>query len=338
MAGGNRKSTMTRPVFPGRERLRDMIGAAEGIAVGASVFWIVVVSIFVLALGQPSQADARVNRVLFVIALFLPVAVGWLVMLAIRADRQRREEIAGLRNSIDGLRQAFAAQAQAGAMTHRASVEKKLDAIASSQRGTEALLTGLTGRRAIVPLVLSGDAAGYDEAEDQHRLALGAPSFPAPPPLSSADFIRAMNFPENENDKEGFNALRRVLKDRMAGRLIKASQDILTLLSQDGIYMDDLLPERAIPAEAWRRFAAGSRGKDVAALAALSDRASRALTAGRMRRDVVFRDAVHHFLRQFDRTFAEFATRATDRELADFAETRTARAFMLLGRVAGTFE
>lgn len=337
MAGGNRKNTMTRPVLPGRERLRDLLGASEGITLGLSVLWVVAVSIFVLALGQPAQADARVNRVLFVIALFLPVAVGWLMLLAVRAERQRRAEIAGLRNSIEGLRQAYAAQMQAGAMTHRAAVEKKLDAIASSQRGTEALLASLTGQRPIVPFDLSGDA-GEGVSDEQHRLALGAPSFPAPPPLSSADFIRAMNFPENENDKEGFNALRRVLKDRLAGRLIKASQDILTLLSQDGIYMDDLLPERAIPAEAWRRFAAGARGKDVAALAALSDRASRALTAARMRRDLVFRDAVHHFLRQFDRTFAEFARRATDRELADFAETRTARAFMLLGRVAGTFE
>ena len=46
----------------------------------------------------------------------------------------------------------------------------------------------------------------------------------------------------------------------------------------------------------------------------------------------------HHFLRTFDKTFAAFEPNATDEELADLAETRTARAFMLFGRVTGTFD
>jgi hypothetical protein len=36
--------------------------------------------------------------------------------------------------------------------------------------------------------------------------------------------------------------------------------------------------------------------------------------------------------------FAEFEKNATDAELADLADTRTARAFMLFGRVTGTFD
>ena len=120
-------------------------------------------------------------------------------------------------------------------------------------------------------------------------------------------------------------------------KLIRAAQDVLTLLAQDGIYMDDLRPDRAKP-EVWRRFAAGERGKGIAALGGVRDRSSLALTAGRMRQDTIFRDAAHHFLRQFDRTFQEFEKNCTDQEVAEFAETRTARAFMLLGRVTGTFD
>jgi hypothetical protein len=60
--------------------------------------------------------------------------------------------------------------------------------------------------------------------------------------------------------------------------------------------------------------------------------------AQRMRADTVFRDAAHHFLRQFDRILARLAPGSSDAELAAFAETRTARAFMLIGRVAGTFD
>ena len=57
-----------------------------------------------------------------------------------------------------------------------------------------------------------------------------------------------------------------------------------------------------------------------------------------MREDAVFRDAGHHFLRSFDKTFAAFEPNATDEELAELSDTRTARAFMLFGRVTGTFD
>ena len=127
------------------------------------------------------------------------------------------------------------------------------------------------------------------------------------------------------------------LEDRKTSRLIRAAQDVLTLLSQEGIYMDDLKPERCRP-EIWRRFAAGERGRGIAGLGGVRDRSSLALTASRMREDPIFRDAAHHFLRSFDKTFAEFEANASDAELADMAETRTARAFMLLGRVTGTFD
>jgi len=118
---------------------------------------------------------------------------------------------------------------------------------------------------------------------------------------------------------------------------VQASQDVLTLLSQDGIYMDDLRPDMARP-ELWRRFAAGERGRQIAALGGVRDRSSLALAAARMKRDPIFRDAAHHFLRRFDRMFAAFAEMATDAEISELSDTRTARAFMLLGRVAGTFD
>ena len=76
----------------------------------------------------------------------------------------------------------------------------------------------------------------------------------------------------------------------------------------------------------------------MAALGGVRDRTSLALTAGRMKQDPIFRDAAHHFLRLFDRMFADFEKTATDAEISSLSETRTARAFMLLGRVAGTFD
>ncbi len=119
--------------------------------------------------------------------------------------------------------------------------------------------------------------------------------------------------------------------------MVQAAQDILTLLSQDGIYMDDLRPDRARP-EIWRRFANGERGRAMAALGGVRDRSSLTLTSGRMREDTIFRDAAHHFLRRFDKTLIGFEPEATDEEIAALSETRTARAFMLLGRVTGAFD
>ena len=120
-------------------------------------------------------------------------------------------------------------------------------------------------------------------------------------------------------------------------KLVRAAQDVLTLRAQDGIYMDDLTPDPARP-ELWRRFAKGERGRAISGLGAVRDRSSLALSAGRMRSDPIFRDAAHHFLRQFDRTFQDFEKNASDAEITELADTRSARAFMLFGRVTGIFD
>ena len=101
--------------------------------------------------------------------------------------------------------------------------------------------------------------------------------------------------------------------------------------------MDDLRPDRA-RAEIWRRFAHGERGRAMASLGGIRDRSSLALTSGRMREDTIYRDAAHHFLRRFDQTLITFEPNATDEEISALSETRTARAFMLLGRVTGAFD
>ena len=135
-------------------------------------------------------------------------------------------------------------------------------------------------------------------AEPQPSLSLGTPAEELAAPVTIAEFIRALNFPENEHDADGFAMLRKALKDRATQRLLRASQDVLTLLSQDGIYMDDLRPDRARP-EVWRAFARGDRGREIAGLGGVHDRSSLALATGRMKQDPVFRDATHHFLRAF---------------------------------------
>ena len=310
----------------------------ELVAAALAVVWVVAVVIYVL--GAP-EGTGTLGLVMTLLVVFLPLALIWAAVTTLRSVRVLRAEAARLQASVDAMRNAYINSQQSGAAGLRPSVEKKLDDIA---RKTETALATFTSRRDVGLTQPSADRkaaliapSAPQPADEQPGLALGTPADSLRLPLSVADFIRALQFPENPDDRDGFRALRLALEDREVAKLIRASQDVLTLMSQEGIYMDDLRPDRARP-ELWRRFAAGERGRGIAAIGGVRDRSSLALTAGRMREDPVFRDAGHHFLRTFDRMFQQFEKNATDAEIADLADTRTARAFMLFGRVMGVFD
>lgn len=306
-------------------------------AAALTCLWLV--AVIVLNSGGDEGTPTRfADGVLTILAILMPIALIWVAATALRTARGLREEAARLQASIDAMRAAYVDQQQRATMDLRPAVVEKLEELVESTRAAQAAGTPIfSSLRALAPPEERAAVIQPSPVVDlpQPGLALATPA--ERDPISVADFIKALNFPENEHDKEGFRTLRRALEDRATERLIRASQDVLTLLSQDGIYMDDLRPDRARP-EIWRRFAQGERGRAVAALGGIHDRSSLVLAAGRMKKDPVFRDAAHHFLRHFDRTFMEFEKNASDAEIVALAGTRTARAFMLIGRVAGTFD
>lgn len=344
---------------PGAERKTSEAGAAlrpvvvpatrtsraEWLALILSLLWLGLVALFWFFVPKSASLSATgldtAALVMTVVGVVLPLVMIWVAAVTARTAREMRAEAQALKASVEAMRSAWINQSQIRA-GH--SLEKKLDEVALAARQAESALATFTSRR---DGTLSQPSADRKAAlvpprptpvpEDQPALALGTPAEELAQPVSVSDFIRALNFPDNADDREGFRALRRALEDRKMAKLIRAAQDILNLLAQDGIYMDDLKPDRARP-ELWRRFAQGERGREIAALGGVRDRSSLALSAGRMRSDAVFRDAAHHFLRQFDHSFTEFEKNASDQEVAELAETRTARAFMLLGRVTGTFD
>lgn len=169
----------------------------------------------------------------------------------------------------------------------------------------------------------------------QASLAL-EPEQAKPQPLTSDELISALQFPETPDDRAGFRALRRAMQDHRASLVVQAAQDVLTLLSQDGIYTDDLQPDRARP-EIWRRFAQGERGGPVADVGGIRDAGILEVCTVRLRENAVFRDAVHHFVRRFDRLLSTVEPELSDQDLALLADTRSARAFMLLARAMGVF-
>jgi len=335
-----RKDSPAPPLGVYDRSIKERITGIEVIALTLSFVWLTAAAVFFIVLdtGPDAASPGGILRfIMIMLAIFMPVAMIWVAATAARASRVMREESQRLQAAIDAIRQTYVAQNQERHAVSEPSVTRKLDEIAAAQRKAETALAMFTSTRhaeaAPPPPAPEPAEAGED---DQVALPLGTTAEDMQPPLGRADFIRALNFPETPDDREGFAALRKALKDRQTAQLIQAAQDVLTLLSHDGIYMDDLKPDMARP-ELWRRFGAGERGRAVAALGGVRDRSSLALTAARMKQDSIFRDAAHHFLRLFDRMFTQFAETATDSEISELSDTRTARAFMLLGRVAGTF-
>lgn len=338
MKGRDQDQSIQLGLF-GKARKPQGVTPSDIIAMALSLLWLGgSVLFFALAPKGEETSFDPITFVMTFLAIAMPVALIWVGTSAAKSARIMREESARLQAAIDAMRHTYIEQQQtASSGGVKPSVEKKLDEIAASTKHAEtALATFTTSRDRSHPPRIPAAARGAGD-DTQPSLALGTPAEDLGPPLSTEDFVRALNFPETAEDREGFRALRRALEDRGASKLIRSAQDVLTLLSEDGIYMDDLNPDRSRP-EIWRRFATGERGPAIAALGGVRDRSCLALTAGRMRQDPIFRDAAHHFLRQFDRSLTEFEKTASDQEISDLTDTRTARAFMLLGRVTGTFD
>lgn len=324
-----------------RESAAAYVTPIEVIAITISLVWLIGVVVFFLVLpsdGSGSDQIDSLRSLMTLTAIVLPIAMVWIAAMAARSMIVMREESRRLQAAIDGMHQTYVADRNARGAGLEPTVERKLNEIALATQKTEtALATFATSRPAERVAPAPAPQPQKMRAEEQPKLALGTTAEEVAPPISKPDLVRALNFPDTEGDEVGFAALRRGLKDRNAKLLIQASQDVLTLISQDGIYMDDLRPDRA-RAEVWRRFAQGERGKSVAALGGVRDTSSLALTAARMREDMIFRDTAHHFLRKYDQMLVVFEQDASDEDIAALAETRTSRAFMLLGRVSGAFD
>ncbi len=322
----------------GRADRKAAFDVTDRLALVASVAWALAAVVFLSVAGLGDGNSLGPLRFLIVIlALGLPIALIWIAAIALKSARIIREESERLQASMDAMRQIYVSQAQIAATTMGPNVERKIDEIVKAQKRAEETLSQFTSRSDAPAFAEIGEAPLLSPRTESVQPDLEFGSTPPVPSVATPDFLAALNFPETAEDRAGFEALRRALADPRAAPLIRASQDVLTLLSQDGIYMDDLPPDRTRP-EIWRKFAAGERGPAISGIGGIRDRSSLALSSARMRQDTIFRDSVHHFLRTFDRTLSNMAETLSDQELVIFAETRTARAFMLLGRVAGTFD
>jgi hypothetical protein len=221
----DRESPDSKPVDLGLYTPKGADGSmtvTEWVAVALCVVWVLAVGAYV---WTAPEGVAPLGLVLTLLVVFLPLALIWAAAVTLRSVRALRHEAARLQATVEAMRAAYVAGQQGGL---KPSVEKKLNEIAQATRQTETALATFTSRRDGTLAVASADrkaafaAPQPDPAAEQPALALGTPAEALRPPLSNADFIRALQFPENPDDKEGFRSLRAALEDRNAAKLIRA--------------------------------------------------------------------------------------------------------------------
>ncbi|MDO5620040.1 MAG: hypothetical protein Q4G24_01070 [Paracoccus sp. (in: a-proteobacteria)] len=300
----------------------DQRDAATLIGAAVSGVWLLMVLAFWL-LGPEGAPQSGLARLATLIGVALPLVLIWLAVGLARA-------IATLRDEAAELRLQLATRGPGGATPAGAAVVPARPAMQPVPVQQPAPRSAPASTAAAAPAPRPAPPADSRQA---------SMSLQPPQPetsVSPRQLVLALNFPDGPEDRAAIAALRLALRDPDHARLLRAAQDVVTLLAGRGIFMDDLPTDTSEPA-LWRRFAAGERGGDILSLAAIDDDLAQDEIAAMLRNDEIFRDTAHHFLRHFDRMLTRIAPELDDPALAALTGTRSARAFMLLGRQVAIF-
>jgi hypothetical protein len=356
-------SARNRLAFLARARRGVRTLSAVQIAAALSLLWVLCVLAYAIgffgllgdgALFTPRPA-AALEVALFLLAAAAPTALFFYGALLVRKAEEIRIAAARLTSAIDAWRLSSAPRGGANA-------EDLADALSRAARATmaedrEALSQALARVDAAIAETQSmvGALTQRDSKARREAKTISAPHAvkdteqPALPfaveneavvatAIGWDSVVRALQFPRDEADHEGFAAIREVVGDHDLAALLQAAEDILSLLSEDGLYMEDIQPEIA-PLPLWRRYAEGARGKAVGEIGGVRDEVALAIARGRVRNDPVFRDTALHFLRRFDKLSERMVKELGDDPIVlEVADSRTGRAFMIVGRVMGVFD
>jgi hypothetical protein len=327
----------------------------------------------VAAAGGQGRGTLFLDALFFLITLAVPVVLVWLAArLAAELVRQRElvaalagvaepllESLAATREALErqapatspeGIRQAV--ETAVSGLVRPSDLTAPLERLAAGQSRIQLVVDRIAApqpKRTPREQAPPPDTAAPREPEPELALEPVAASPEIPPaaeeppaeePRTRPDWatvVRALDFPRDADDSEGFAALKTALRHHGLAQVLQSAEDVLNLLSQEGVFVDDLAMG-PVDVAAWRRFIAGVRGPEVAGLAGIDDERALEAARGLMRGDSIFRDSAMFFQRRFDRVLAEYGRDASDAEIAELAATRSGRAFMLLLRLSGSLD
>ena len=152
-----------------------------------------------------------------------------------------------------------------------------------------------------------------------------------------AKFVKAANFPDSEDDRETLDALYAVLSDRDAAGLLQAAEDTLSGLADIGLFMEDMIPHHA-PAEVWRRYIVENEAAEAMELGGVRDAHAIEDVIAALNDKPDFASTSDKFLKRYEDIIARMFNEGQDAELVvQLADSRSGRAYMLLGRSSGRF-
>ncbi|MEX2518351.1 MAG: hypothetical protein WD969_03350 [Paracoccaceae bacterium] len=342
-------------------RVTRLVGASRPFAAAAGLSAVWLSGVIAYAAGffglfegalLGTRAASALEIALFALAALAPITLFFYGALLAQKAEDVRAETTRLAGCIDALRASPGSRAEPPPASPAVNIGEAVKAALGEERAAlsaallrldaalaenQAILSRIEGRESAARRdgKLANPAAPTDAA--QHALPL-EPDAAAPEQLRWDSVVRALDFPRDKTDKTGFAALRATLKDPEFAELLQAAEDVLTLFSEDGFYMEDV-QATAASLDDWRRYAAGARGAEIAAIGGVRDESTLAKARERMRRDIIFRDSSLHFLRRFDRLIRRMTQElGTDPMILEAADSRTGRAFMILARVSGAFD
>ncbi len=340
----------------------------------ASVVWALLLGSYAAGFFGES-AGARAGRalfadaLLFLVGLVVPILLFWLAaLLADELDRQREivlalaGTVAPLLEAMEETRAALRSQAPLSPQQLQRSVQgallgnqlpdlrAALDRLLAGNADLQRDVRGLLEKSAETPARERAIPAAPSVEIEAMEIDPGAAPHDAPTETADDDpvdpevafglgwpsLVRALDFPRDADDAEGFRALRNALRRPQLAQLLQAAEDVLNLLSEHDVYLDEVEIDAPDPA-AWRRFGKGARGAEVASVGGVRDGAVLARARDLIIADPIFRDTALFFQRRFEAVLSEFAANASDADIAEMADTRSARAFMLLTRLSGSF-
>lgn len=295
--------------------------AATTIGAALTAVWLFLIALFWLFVPGTGTGSGGVARLVSIMGAALPLVLIWMAVGLARALAQLRAEADDLRQRMSQMREMAATRG----------------APPPSQREPQAMVADARpAAQPQRPAPRPAEARPADTRPTDQRQAAMRFEGPENVAIDADTLIRALDFPEGPQDTVGIAALRAALRDQDKSRVLRAAQDVVTLLAGHDLYMDDL-PALATPVAAWRRFADGARGDAVSSLGQVGNDAALDLTTALLSRDEIFRDTAHHFLRHFDVMLSRSLPQMDDDQIAALAQTRSTRAFTLLGRASGTF-
>jgi hypothetical protein len=336
----------TRTVLPAPRLER-----VSAVALGVSAIWLVLVGAYAVGWFGARGADGAdaLTVLLFLLAAIGPVTLFAAAAALLRRAEAIRAEAASLRAALPSPGAAALPGFDAEALT-RAAARAAREATAAETADLAARLERMEARLDAALLSTQPPAAAPKpprppqprrraEPRGQAALPFAEEAAPEPPrALTWDDLARALDFPRDEGDAEGFAALEAALTDPEFRDLLQAAEDVLALLAAMGLHMEDVTPETP-SVEAWTAYAEGARGAKAGAVGGVRDPEALEAVKERARTDPVFRDAGLVFARRWNGLVARVLRDVgPDPLLQRLGDTRSGRAFMLVARALGAFD